>query len=91
MRLRRDPTAIQQLTTHPLVVMDVTSHRGNWKTMFPKSNPLYVELGTGKGQFIAKASTNYPNINWVGIDRIQEPLLHAVRQGEATGRGDRES
>jgi tRNA (guanine-N7-)-methyltransferase len=84
MHLRRNPEAVQLLTTHPLTINDLASHRGQWKAMFPYPNPLYVELGTGKGQFLAQASTKHPDINWVGVEKIQEPLLLAVRKGETT-------
>ena len=53
--------------------------QGKWHLQFPnKKNPIHVELGTGKGQFLAKASTKFPDINWIGIEKIQEPLLKAV-------------
>ncbi|WP_028778119.1 tRNA (guanosine(46)-N7)-methyltransferase TrmB [Shimazuella kribbensis] len=84
MRLRRNPQAIELLTTHPLSVTNYEEQKGSWKKLFDNSHPLYVELGTGKGQFLAKASTTYPNINWIGVEKIQEPLLLATRKGEET-------
>lgn len=85
MRLRRNPKAIELLTTHPLSVTDYENQKGNWKKLFDTAHPIYVELGTGKGQFLAKASTVYPNINWIGVEKIQEPLLLAACKGEETG------
>jgi tRNA (guanine-N7-)-methyltransferase len=84
MRLRRNPKAIELLTTHPLSVMDYEDQKGNWKELFHNSHPIHVELGTGKGQFLAKASTAYPGINWVGVEKIQEPLLLAAQKGAET-------
>ncbi|MFC7441261.1 tRNA (guanosine(46)-N7)-methyltransferase TrmB [Laceyella putida] len=89
MRLRRKPEAKQMLMEHPLVFTptDETKGemRGKWRSLFPHpEHPLYVELGTGKGQFLAKASGLRPDINWIGVERIEEPLLQAVRKGEAT-------
>lgn len=85
MRLRRKPEAKKILAEHPLVFKATDEHRGKWKNLFPHPYPLYIELGTGKGQFLAKASEIYPQINWIGVERIEEPLLQAVRKGEATG------
>jgi tRNA (guanine-N7-)-methyltransferase len=90
MRLRRKPEVKEKLLHHPLVYrvtqdqpLDV---RGNWRSLFPRpESPLHVELGTGKGQFLAKASTLHPEINWIGVERIEEPLWQAVRKGEETG------
>lgn len=85
MRLRRNPQAIQLLTSHPLHVADYEQQRGSWRSLFGNHHPLYVELGTGKGQFLAKASTSYPEINWIGVEKVQEPLLLAAQKGEQTG------
>lgn len=85
MRLRRNPKAIELLTNHPLSVTDYEQQKGNWQKLFHNSHPIYVELGTGKGQFLAKASTAYPHINWIGVEKVQEPLLLAARKGEETG------
>ncbi|RAL25654.1 tRNA (guanosine(46)-N7)-methyltransferase TrmB [Thermoflavimicrobium daqui] len=84
MRLRRNPLAKPYLQESHLVIQEPEQLRGKWQTIFPKPQPLYVELGTGKGQFLAKASTLHPDINWIGVERIEEPLLHAVRKGETT-------
>lgn len=84
MRLRRNPLARQILTEHQLVIQQPVLVKGNWQSVYPSKQPLYVELGTGKGQFLAKAALLYPEINWVGVEKIEEPLLHAVTKGEAT-------
>jgi tRNA (guanine-N7-)-methyltransferase len=85
MRLRRNPQAIELLTSHSLSVTDYAARQGIWNKLFANPHPIYVELGTGKGQFLAKASTIYPEINWIGVEKIQEPLLLAARKGEETG------
>lgn len=84
MRIRRKPEAIPILKAHPLVYEVTDETRGKWRSLFADDHPIYVELGTGKGQFLAKASELYPAINWIGVEKIQEPLLQAVRKGEAT-------
>jgi len=59
-----------------------TDLKGKWRSAFARpEQPLYVELGTGKGQFLAKAAAKHPEINWIGLERIEEPLLQAVRKG----------
>ncbi|MGA8941319.1 MAG: tRNA (guanosine(46)-N7)-methyltransferase TrmB [Thermoactinomyces sp.] len=93
MRLRRNPEAPKILSAHPMVFRITEENKGEWQgkwhLQFPnKKNPIHVELGTGKGQFLAKASTKFPDINWIGIEKIQEPLLKAVRKGEKTENGN---
>ncbi|SFI97664.1 tRNA (guanosine(46)-N7)-methyltransferase TrmB [Thermoflavimicrobium dichotomicum] len=84
MRLRRNPKAIPFLMENPLVVKDPEQWRGKWQTLFPNPQPLFVELGTGKGQFLAKAASLHPDKNWIGVERVEEVLLKAVQKGEAT-------
>lgn len=85
MRLRRNPDAIPRLQEHPLVINEPHEIKGSWKSLFPQSKqPLYVELGTGKGQFLARASKEHSDRNWIGIEKIQEPLLQAAEKGAAT-------
>lgn len=84
MRLRRNPLARQILTTHPLVVQQPEEMKGQWNDAFPTKQPLYIELGTGKGQFLAKAAQLHPQINWIGVEKIEEPLMQAVQKGAST-------
>ncbi|WP_124728038.1 tRNA (guanosine(46)-N7)-methyltransferase TrmB [Staphylospora marina] len=89
MRLRRNPEAKPFLIRHPRVFVPAAEHvsewRGKWKSRFARPDlPLYVELGTGKGQFLAQASLRHPDINWIGVERIEEPLFQAVKKAEQT-------
>lgn len=82
MRVRNNPLARQILPHHPFVVQNPKELRGKWQTLFPKPQPLYVELGSGKGQFLAKASVLHPDRNWLGVERVPAILLKAVRKAE---------
>lgn len=86
MRLRRNPKAKQLLLENDIVYRvekDTTSEmKGKWRSSFARPHqPLFVEIGTGKGQFLAKAAQKHPEINWIGLERVEEPLLQAVRKG----------
>lgn len=86
MRLRRNPKAKQLLLEYDIVHRvekdSSCEMKGKWRKAFARPDqPLYVEIGTGKGQFLARAAQKYPNINWIGLERIEEPLLKAVRKG----------
>lgn len=81
MRIRRNPKARKALHEHPAVFEMDEIQAETWRTFLSHPNqPLYVELGTGKGQFITTAAQRYPNINWIGIERIPEPLYQAVKK-----------
>lgn len=84
MRIRRKPHAKQTVREHPRVVQESEQLRGKWVTLFDNDQPLYLELGTGKGQFLSRVCQECPQINWVGVERIEEVLLHALNKAEET-------
>ncbi|MFC0214509.1 tRNA (guanosine(46)-N7)-methyltransferase TrmB [Paenibacillus chartarius] len=58
-----------------LVVLDPKAYKGRWHERFGNNNPIHVELGMGKGQFITQLSAQNPDINYIGIDMFDQ-LLH---------------
>ena len=38
------------------------------KVDFEKEQPIYIEIGMGKGKFILNNALNHPNINYIGIN-----------------------
>lgn len=58
---------------------------GEVRSLFahPK-RPLYVDLGTGAGQFLSQASRTYPLINWIGIEKKSVHLFQAIRKRKIT-------
>jgi len=65
------------------VEMRIRYKRGRWKKLFiNKNNPLYIELGCGKGGFISKLSVIHPEINYIAIDLVDAMLGLAKRKIE---------
>ncbi|MCA0757461.1 tRNA (guanosine(46)-N7)-methyltransferase TrmB [Paenibacillus sp. N4] len=60
-----------------LVVLDAEPHKGKWREFFGNDNPIYVELGMGKGRFISQMSARYPNVNFIGVDMYDELIRRA--------------
>lgn len=82
MRLRSKPETEKRLLSHPLVYTPKRVKPGTWNEIFGRTAPLYVELGTGKGQYLAQAAKLFPERNWLGVERAKEALIKAVRKGE---------
>lgn len=83
MRLRNIPRADGILSTSPLVIKNETNYKGNWKKeIFGNTNPLYIEIGMGKGQFLLANAGCNPSINYIGIERYSSVLLRAVEKAE---------
>ena len=75
MRLRNKPWAKDALASHPeTVIQDPAQWKGRWHERFGNNNPIHIEIGSGKGQFVSGMARQNPNINYIGIE-IQESVL----------------
>ena len=83
MRIRFKPWAREELETSPFYIDNPQEMKNRWKTSFENNNRIYLELGCGKGNFIAKASKNNPNVNYIAIDLVDAMLGMAKRNIEA--------
>lgn len=82
MRLRNIPRADECIANHKRAVNEVEmkENKGNWNKVFGNENPLYIEIGMGKGQFILTLAKQNPDINYVGIERYSSVLLRALEK-----------
>ncbi|WP_203361446.1 tRNA (guanosine(46)-N7)-methyltransferase TrmB [Bacillus sp. REN10] len=79
MRLRNKPWAREKLDTHPqYVIANPAEHKGKWAEVFGNNNPIYIEVGTGKGQFITGMAKANPNINFIGIELYESVIVSAL-------------
>lgn len=83
MRLRNIPRAGHVLDACKEVVKNEAKHRGRWREVFGNSNPIHIEIGMGKGQFLLTLAARNPDINYIGIERYSSVLLRAVEKFQA--------
>lgn len=70
MRVRNVKGAKEYLEMHPdIVIEDYQNHIGKWKDVFQNDNPIYLEIGMGKGKFIIENAQKNPNINYIGLEK----------------------
>lgn len=80
MRLKHVKGANEIIEKGKYYVEDATNHIGNWKEVFQNDNPIYIEIGMGKGDFIIENALRYPNINFIGIERFDSVLVRAIQK-----------
>jgi len=81
MRLRNKPWADDIINDHPQYVPpDPAENRGKWDQYFGKAQPLHIEVGTGKGQFIVEMAKRHPEINFVGVELQSNALVIALEK-----------
>ena len=79
MRVRKKAWAEDELLSNSHVVKDVLENKGQWKKFFNNDNPIFVEIGCGKGRFIIQNAINNPNINYIAIERQSSVIAVAAR------------
>lgn len=82
MRLRNVKCAKEIIESSNYVVLDYKKYRGNYNKLFKNNNPIYVEIGMGKGKFIIDNAIKYPNINFIGIEKYDSVVVRAIQKLE---------
>lgn len=82
MRIRRKKEARPELEACSFYIAKPEQYKGNWQNLFQNQNPIYLELGCGKGWFAAEFGANHPNINLLAIDIKSEILWYAMKKIE---------
>ncbi|WPC43086.1 tRNA (guanosine(46)-N7)-methyltransferase TrmB [Clostridium sp. JS66] len=80
MRLRKKWWARPEMEQSPLTVINPQEYKGKWKEEFKNENPIYLELGCGRGTFLCEHAKQNSNINYIGIDLKDEVLIYALRK-----------
>lgn len=62
----------------PYLVKDPTKYKNKWNDLFGNKNPIHIELGMGRGDFIIKMAKTYPNINFIGLELYASQMVMAV-------------
>ena len=80
MRLRNIPRAESTIQAHKAVITNPEQKKGQWKQEFGNENPVYIEIGMGKGQFLMNMALAHPDKNFIGIERYSSVLLRATEK-----------
>lgn len=80
MRLRNKPWAADLIAANPsMILVSPEDIAGKWQTRFAKEQPIYIEVGSGKGQFITQMAQKYPDRNFIAVE-IQESAIAVILQ-----------
>lgn len=80
MRLRKIKDAKTKLLEYSNLVIDnPEEYRGRWSGLFQNNNPIYLEIGMGKGKFLMEHAKLNQNINYIGIELSDSIVLKAAR------------
>ncbi len=68
MRIRKKKWAEPELAVCDFFVKNPEENAGKWKSVFKKEQPLYLEIGCGKGGFAGQLALNNPDKNIIAVD-----------------------
>ena len=80
MRLRNVPGSRDMIAENPYTIKNETEQKGKWHEVFGNSNPIHIEIGMGKGQFLMTLAGQNPDINYVGIEKYSSVLVRALEK-----------
>lgn len=80
MRLKRVKDADEIVMNNDYVVNTPQMYLCKWNEVFNNTNPIEIEIGTGKGNFIINKALNNPNINYIGIEKYSSALVYAIKK-----------
>ena len=80
MRLRKVKNALEMLEKSPYYIQNPFENKGHWQNVFPNKQPIHLEIGMGKGQFLIEMAKKYPEINFIGIEKYDSVLVRAIEK-----------
>lgn len=80
MRLRNVKNKKEIMDNSSYLVKNPCDYKGKWKELFGNNNPIYIEIGMGKGKFIIDNAIHYPNINFIGIEKYDSVIAKGLQK-----------
>ena len=80
MRLRNVKNKEEILNNSDYLIKNPTDFKGKWKSLFKNDNPIYIEIGMGKGKFLLENALKNKNINYIGIERFDSVMAKAIKK-----------
>jgi len=80
MRLKKVKGANEIIEKGTYYIDNPYQYKGCWKEYFGNDNPIYVEIGMGKGDFIIENAKRYKDINFIGIEKFDSVIVRAIQK-----------
>ena len=97
MRMRKKKHLVERLDAVKEYLLPISQHNPdirraadepcyyNIEEIFGNKNPLHLEIGCGKGQFIAEIAKRNPDINYIAIEVCDDVAVLAAEKIKAAG------
>ncbi len=80
MRMRHKPWALPEMKEDTKFFLNPTEIKGKWQAEFANDQPIDLELGCGKGDFIRELARQNPTRNYLALDLKNDVLVYTLRK-----------
>ena len=83
MRQRKIKDIEEKLQQYTQYMVELPAeHKGKWREYFGNDQPIYLEIGCGKGQFITEHARRNPECNYIAIEGQDSVIWRALQKVE---------
>ena len=92
MRMRRKKNLESRLEDCKSILFEIRSEDKNFSTaienktyfdyeqIFGNTNPIHMEIGCGKGQFVCEIAKRNPDINYIAVEKSANVIVQACEK-----------
>lgn len=82
MRLRKVKNAYEDLCKDSkYFISNPKDYKNKWNVLvFKNDNPIHIEVGCGKGQFMMGLAKHFPDINFIAIEKYDSVLIRTLEK-----------
>ncbi len=80
MRLKHVKNAEERIKKGTYYIELPEEYKGTWNKIFKNNNPIHLEIGMGKGDFIIEKALSNPNINFIGLEKYDSVIVRAIEK-----------
>lgn len=85
MRVRKKKNCAERLDKCSSVLITGDIPKGKWNSVFGNDNPIHLEIGCGKGDFVVGMARMYPDINFIALEKCADVLVIAAEKVVESG------
>lgn len=83
MRLKKVKNAMGTIKESKYFISNPKKYKGDYKNLFKNGNPIKLEIGMGKGDFIIGNALKNPDINYIGFEKYDSVLVRAIEKANS--------
>ena len=84
MRMRKKKNCAERMERcSGIWIKNPADYKGRWRELFKNDNPIHIEIGCGKGSFVAGMAKMYPDINFIAIEKVEDVIVMAMEKAAA--------